>query len=224
MKKLIVPILVGVLMFAAAFGGAFFYYRYTQEQAATAARDLAEETLSELQQEGRSTALTARLLAVVSVTPAPADGEADRTATTGTPVLLAVPAFVHYDLDLRDARTKDIAWDAETKALRIMVPALTLSEPQIEAGNTRVLSGAAWTPFHAALDGETRKAALGQLLSQAREDAALGPARDTARATVQRAFEAKLREAGEKASVEIRFADEKSDDHGGGHGAAAPEE
>jgi len=224
MKKLIVPIVVGVLMFAAAFGGAFFYYRYTQDKAATAARDLAGETLSELQREGRSTALTARLLAVVPMTPAPAGSEADKTATSGTPVLLAVPAFVRYDLDLRDARAKDIAWDPEAKALRIKVPALTLSEPRVETGDIRVLSGAAWTPFHAALDGETRKAALGQLLSQAREDTALGPARDTARTTVQRAFAAKLREAGVKASVEIRFADEKSDDHGGDQQAAASEE
>lgn len=224
MKKLIGPIVIGALMFAAAFGGAFFYYRYAKEKAATAARDLTGETLSDLQHDGRSPALTARLLAVVPVTSAPAGGETDGTATGGVSVLLAVPAFVRYDLDMRDAQAKDIAWDAETKALRIKVPALTLSEPQIDVGGIRILAGAAWAPFHAALDGETRKVALGQLLSQAREDAVLGAARDTARASLQRAFAAKLREAGEKASVEIRFADEKSDDHGGDQQAAAPEE
>lgn len=224
MKKLIVPILIGVLMFAAAFGGAFYYYRYQQERATNAARDLAEESLRDLQREGRTAVLVSRLLAVVPVTSAPADGEAADAKTAGAPALLAVPAVVRYDLDLRDARVQDIAWDAEKKALRIKVPALTLSEPQIDAEGIRALSGAIWEPSRGALNAETRKAALGQLLTQAREDAALGLARATARADLQRAFRAKLHEAGQKASVEVRFADEKPDDHGEAHGAAAPEE
>lgn len=227
MKKLVVPILVGVLMFAAAFGGAFSYYRYREARATTAARDLAAEVLRSLQGEGRTPALTARLMAVVSTT-ATADsadkGAEDATKLRAPSSLLAVPGVVRYDLDLRDARTKDIAWDAEKRSLRIRVPALTLSEPQIDSGGIRALSGAQWVPVHTALDGDTRKAAFGQLLSQAREDSALGLARDAARKTVERAFATKLREAGEKASVEIRFADEKSDDHGGGQAAAALEE
>ena len=225
MKKLIVPILVGVLMFAAAFGGAFFYYRYKEARATTAAKDLAEETLRDLQREGRTPTLTARVMAVVSATAAATggDGEGVNTATT-TLSLLAVPAVVRYDLDLRDARTKDIVWDAEKRSLRIRIPALTLSEPQIDGSGIRALSGTAWVPVQTALAGDTRKAALGQLLSQAREDGALGFARDTARKTVERAFAAKLREAGEKASVEVRFADEKSNDHAGAKAATAPEE
>ena len=226
MKKLIVPILVGVLMFAAAFGGAFYYYRDKDERAAAAVRTLAEEALGDLQRTGHTPAMTARLLVVVPATAAPAadKGEEDATKPLATPSLLAVPATVRYDLDLRDARPQDIAWDAKKKALRVKVPALTLSEPQIDSSGIRALSGTHWVPSHSALDAEARKAALGQLLSQAREDGALGFARDTARKTVERAFAAKLREEGEKASVEVRFADEKSVDHGGAHKAAAPEE
>lgn len=225
MKKLIVPILIGVLMFAAAFGGAFSYYRYKESRANTAAKDLAEQTLRDLQGEGRTPALTARLVAVVPATAAATggDGEGVNMATTPSS-LLAVPGVVRYDLDLRDARTKDIVWDAEKRSLRIRIPALMLSEPQIDGSSIRALSGTAWVPVQTALAGDTRKAALGQLLSQAREDAALGLARDTARKTVERAFAAKLHEAGEKASVEVRFADEKSDDQAGGQAATAPEE
>ncbi len=225
MKKLVVPILIGVLMFAAAFGGAFYYYRFKDERAAAAIRTLAEEVLGDLQRTGHTPAMTARLLVVVPATPAAAPARADSAdGTAGTPALLAVPATVRYDLDLRDAQAKDIVWDAGKRRLRVKVPALTLSEPQIDSGGIRALSGAQWMPVRTALDSDTRKAALGQLLSQAREDGPLGFARDTARKTVERAFAAELREAGEKASVEIRFADEKSVDHGGGRPAAAARE
>lgn len=225
MKKLIVPILVGVLMFAAAFGGAFYYYRTKDERAAAAIRSLAEETLGDLQGTGHTPAMTARLLVVVPATSAAAGAGAESAdATAGTPTLLAIPATVRYDLDLRDAQAKDIAWDAKKRRLRIKVPALRLSEPQIETDGIRALSGTTWVPVHRALESGTRKAALGQLLSQAREDGPLGFARDTARKTVERAFTTTLREAEEKALVEVRFADEKSDDHGGRKRTAAPEE
>ncbi len=249
MKKMIVPIIIAVVMFAAAFGGTFYFYRMREAAAAEKVDKIAEESLEELKGQGKVTMFTARLLALVSARPAPAialvpepaavsaHGAApDAKAAVGThgaphaPVhaephaapppatasapsgpLIMVPALVRYDMDLAAMKKADVKWLEEEKTLTVKVPPLIFSEPEFDSEGIRAFGaggpGAA-LGAEAVADKAVRKAALGQLLQQARDDGPLRLAREASRKLVMKVFTDALHEEGVKAKVQVRFADE----------------
>lgn len=264
MKKLIVPIIIGLVMFGAAFGGAFYFFRSDKARQEAAVKSVTETVLAALQKQGKAVVYTGRVVAVA----APAVAEASEPAAPKTEVAphapdaaathkdtahkdaahkevaaphapatavahadeeaegthsapaagpggkyAIVPATVRYELDFKALRNKDVVWDEEAQALKVTLPALTIAEPEIDAANIRQIGGAA-------PEDAVRRGALGSLLEQAREDSALGQARETARQMVERAFAMPLLVEGvKKAKVVVRFADEPADEdeeEGGG--------
>lgn len=228
MKKLILPIVIGAVMFAAAFGGAFYLFRYWQGYAGQKAEAAAEDGLRALQEQGRTAVFSARLMAVLAVQKDGAtDGaSAGEGAASSAPQFVIIPGTVRYDLDLRGAKSTDISWDKEAATLKVKVPSLILDEPVFDKGGIRRYRDGRWTiPADPSTTLESaRKQALGQLLEQARDEAPMTMARDAARKLVERAFNTYLKEDGVKAQVMVRFADEKSEDHGGSDHAAGQEE
>lgn len=259
MKKLIVPIIIGLVMFGAAFGGAFYFFRSDKARQEAAVKSVTETVLAALQKQGKAVVYTGRVVAVaapaVAEAPEPAapktevaphapdaatphkdaahkeeaaphtpvaapahadeDGWSAHSAPAPTPsgTIAIVPATVRYELDFKALRNKDVVWDEEAQALKVTLPALTIAEPEIDAANIRQIGGAA-------PEDAVRRGALGSLLEQAREDSALGQARETARQMVERAFAMPLLVEGvKKAKVIVRFADEPADEdeeEGGG--------
>lgn len=243
MKKLIVPIIIGLVMFGAAFGGAFYFFRSDKAKEEAAIKSVTATVLEALQKQGKAVVYTGRVVAVAApeaAAPAPAqetaakDGEGHATAphkeeaahapaaahadegaahdAAPAPAAVSagayaiVPATVRYELDFKALRTKDVVWDEEAQALKVTLPALSIAEPEIDGANIRNIGGVA-------PEDAVRRGALGALLEQAREDAALGQARETARQLVERAFALPLLVEGvKKAKVVVRFADEPVDE------------
>lgn len=151
--------------------------------------------------------------------PAPVEEKGEGAHAAPAPVLggaiAIVPATVRYELDFKALRKQDVVWDEEAHVLKVTVPALSIAEPEIDVANIRQIGGAA-------PEDAVRRGALGPLLEQARDDAALGQARETARGMVERAFAMPLLVEGlKKAKVIVRFADEPADEdeeEGGGSG------
>lgn len=259
MKKLIVPIIIGLVMFGAAFGGAFYFFRSDKARQEAAIKSVTATVLEALQKQGKAVVYTGRVVAVAAPdaaevpepaapkteaaphapdaaathtdtahkevaaphAPVPAAAHADEEAEGAHSAPAAgpggkyaiVPATVRYELDFKALRNKDVVWDEEAQALKVMLPALTIAEPEIDAANIRQIGGSA-------PEDAVRRGALGSLLEQAREDSALGQARETARQMVERAFAMPLLVEGvKKAKVVVRFADEPADEdeeEGGG--------
>lgn len=253
MKKLIVPIIIGFVMFGAAFGGAFYFFRSDKAKEEAAIHSITETVLEALQKQGKAVVYTGRVVAVAAPEageapkpaapePAPkgeaaphapaaaahkeeaahhapaaaaphAEGEmthdaAAEPAPAPAPggSIAIVPATVRYELDFKAMRAKDVVWDEEAKALKVTLPALTIAEPEIDGANIRQIGGAA-------PEDAVRRGALGPLLEQAREEAALGQARETARQMVERAFSMPMLVEGvKKAKVIVRFADEPAEE------------
>lgn len=262
MKKLIVPIIIGLVMFGAAFGGAFYFFRSDKAKEEAAIKSVTETVLAALQKQGKAVVYTGRVVAVAapsateaSEAPATSEeaapdahaaaashkdvghkeeaaphapaaaiahaeegGESAHSApapTLGGSIAI-VPATVRYELDFKAVRNKDVVWDEEAQALKVTLPALTIAEPEIDAASIRQIGGSA-------PEDAVRRGALASLLEQAREDAALGQARETARQMVERAFAMPMLVEGiKKAKVIVRFADEPADEDeeegGGGSG------
>lgn len=218
MKRLIVPILIGLVMFGAAFGGAFYFFRYQQTAAAAHMKDVVAEALGTLKEQGRVTVFSGRFVAVMPGRPAAAPD-----APAG-PALL-VPGSVHYEIDLKRLRDQDVRWEERAGVLSVRLPALLLSDPGLDkAGIRQIGGGGAWIApagGEAMADAAARDAARAELLKQARAGDAMNLARDAARTLVQRVFAGALREEGVKAKIEMRFADEQADEGQADDGEAA---
>ncbi len=221
MKKLVIPIVIGIVMFAAAFGGAFYMFHYWQNYSDEKAARVADEGLAALKEQGRIAVFSSRLMAVMAVK----QGNPDESG--GVPNFVIIPGTVRYDLDMRNTKPKDAVWDKEAGTLTVTIPALVLAEPVFDQDGIRRFNGESWTKAGdaGAVLKNVRKQALGQLLQQARDDAPMGMARDAARKLVERAFATRLRDAEVKTKLIIRFADEKKhEDHDSGGHAAGQEE
>ena len=239
MKKLIVPIIIGLVMFGAAFGGAFYFFRSEMAKEEAAIGSIRDSVLAALQKQGKEVVYIGRVVAVAApaaagapeATEAPKEGAAPEHGPpaahkTDTPPAEAehaevaapahtaggiaiVPAIVRYSVDYKAIRKQDVVWDEEGKALKITLPALSISEPEIDGANIHQVGGSA-------PEAAVRKGALGALLSQAREEAILGQARQAARTIVERAFAMPMQVEGiKKTKVVVRFADEPEDDEEG---------
>lgn len=54
MKKLIVPIIIGLVMFGAAFGGAFYFFQSDKAKQEAAIKSVTETVLAALQKQGKT--------------------------------------------------------------------------------------------------------------------------------------------------------------------------
>lgn len=215
-KKLIVPGIIGLIMFALAFGGAFFLHGYWQGSEERAIKETNEASLSSLQQQGKLDAMSARFVAVV-----PTGQEETEDEMPAGPIAI-VPGAIRYELDAKAIKPKDIAWDDEEKMLTVKLPALSLTGPVIDYEDARqILTGGRVVRMpgaEAQLNQHDRITAQVTLLEQAKADAPMRQAKDVVRKTVEHAFAQPLKDAGIKAKVEVLFPDEIKKDEGEGSG------
>lgn len=204
MKKLaIVPVLIVALLL-----GAILYVgsRVSDWLGGADPETVASGTLQSVREQARLTPLTARFVAVVTSTQSRFGLSARKT--------LIMPGMVRYEVDLARIQQSDLRWDGGSRTLSITLPPLELAGPEIDIGQIQEYGGGgvltALTDAERVLDAANRQRAHQELLRQAREPIPMRLARDAAKSAVARSFAMPLRAAGIDATVEVRFADEPS--------------
>ena len=219
MKKLIVPIILGIIFFGAAFGGAFYYQKQQADKLNSQVKTIISATVEGMKAQGRVTPLTARFVSVVTA------GHSGSGSTAGAR-LLVISGNFRYEFNLATIREQDVKWDEEGKALEVHVQPLQLVGPELDPANIREYTptgGLVPVPdTKSILESAGRFEAEADLLRQAKVPALMQFARDAARATVERNFAAALRAAGIKASVGVVFADEVQHEGAGAEGSSEP--
>ncbi|MCB2013582.1 MAG: DUF4230 domain-containing protein [Sphingobium sp.] len=235
MKKLIVPIALGVVMFALAFGGAFYFYNSSQAQNEENVQEAISEGLDILHGEKRLPVYLGHYVSVISTDLAPvvvpvakeenkaneSEGDAKsaeaaeakpQEAAGSRRSLVSIPGTVRYELDVKAIKSKDVVWDEEEETLSIKLPPLALAGPDLDFANVieYAANGNAAKLANAEkrLDKANRDVAMVNIMRQARSDAEMKAARDTARRAIERTFSIPLRTSGMHATVNARFEDE----------------
>jgi hypothetical protein len=165
---------------------------------------VASASLQSMREQQKLTAFTARFVTVVT-------SSQSRLGLTSRKTMI-MPGTVRYEIDLARLRQKDLAWDAETKTLSLVLPPIQLSGPEVNPSEMRSYGGggiaAALAGPESRLDEANRVRGEQLLLSQARAPMPMQLARDAARRAVERSFAMPLRAAGIDAQVKVRFVDE----------------
>jgi|GEM_PF-697654 len=241
MKKLIVPIIVGLLMFAAAFGGAFYFQNYRSTETERLIETVTRASLEALQEEKRLTVMTARYAAVVTPSsepvpdepvqdvkeeevkvgdePAPAKAATRplRSSLTSSHILI-MPGTVRYEIDLKAIKPEHIVWHEAEKTLAIKLPPLALAGPNIDLNDIRERVGNGQQRMLSnakdVLNKRNRITAEVDLTEQARADAPMRMARDMGRKMIERAFRIPLKSAGVTAAMAVYFEDEVMEESG----------
>ena len=168
---------------------------------------IASGSLQGLREQNRLSAFAARFVAVSTSTQSQFGLQAKKT--------LIMPGLVEYHVDMAKLTARDVTWDAKSKTLGVVLPAVEASPPQIdltqirEYGEGGILS--AITDADAKLEAANRAAGQRELVRQAHEPVPMKLARDATRRAVERSFAMPLRAAGVEANVKVRFADEARD-------------
>ncbi|HEX8400109.1 MAG TPA: DUF4230 domain-containing protein [Allosphingosinicella sp.] len=169
---------------------------------------IATATLQSVREQSRLTVFAARFVAVVT-------SSQSRFGLTARKTLI-MPGTVRYDVDLARIGQRDLAWDPATRQLRVTLPPVVITQPQINLTELREYGGdgvlTALTGAEAQLDSANRARGQQELVRQARDALPLRLARDSARRAVERSFAMPLRAAGIDAQVIARFGDEAGDD------------
>ena len=210
-KKLIIPIILGLVMFAAAFGGAFWYHGFVKGREASQIKTVTSASLAGLQEQARLTVFLARFVAVVSSTKEKLGLSAERT--------MIMPGTVRYEIDLKALKQKDLEWDADEKALMVTLPPLMISGPDVDYKAVRQYGEGGiltlLTDAQHQLDEHNRIEAQVSLIEQAKAQMPMNLAKESARKAIERSFALPLRATGIKAKVTARFAGEAGDDENG---------
>lgn len=125
---------------------------------------------------------------------------------------MIVPGTVRYELDWMKLQPADLHWNESLRTLSVDLPAIELSEPQVEMNRIREYRDGrilmALTDAEQKIDAANRAQLRQALLNEARNPILLKLARDATRAAVERTFALPLAAAGVEARVVVRFRDE----------------
>jgi len=252
MKKLIVPIIVGLVMFAAAFGGAFYFQNYRSTETERAIASVTRASLEALQEEKRLTVMTARYAAVVTPSsepilaeakqetkesdkgeknegdPKPAEGADPASGASNSSHILIMPGTVRYEIDLKAIKPEHVVWHEAEKTLAVKLPPLALAGPNIDLNDIRERIGNGQQRMLSnakqVLNKRNRITAEVDLTEQARAEASMRMARDMGRKMIERAFRIPLKSAGVTAAMAVYFEDEVIEESGGEKAPAADKE
>lgn len=204
MKGLIKWIVLALIVFGLAFGGAYFFQQRVNQQLDGKVETIATASLQGLREQARLTAFIASFVAVVSSEQARFGLKAEQT--------MIMPGLVRYEVDLNALKPADVKWDKESNTLSVALPPLILSGPEVDLSGIRQYDGGgilmALTDAEATLDAANRKRGQDELLKQAKGEVPMRLARDATRNAIERSFAMPLRAAGIKATVVAKFADE----------------
>ncbi len=163
---------------------------------------VATATLQSVREQNRLTAFSARYVAVVT-------SRQERFGLSAAKTLI-MPGTVRYEVDLARLGQDDLAWDATARTLRVTLPPLEVTQPQINLNEIKEYGGegilTALTDAERDLDAANRRRGQQELVRQAREPVPMRLARDAAVRAVERSFAMPLRAAGLDAQVLVRFA------------------
>jgi hypothetical protein len=167
---------------------------------------IAQASLQSMREQQRLTTLSARYVAVVTSSQSRAGGLLRPQKT------MIMQGDVRYEVDLAGLRQENLRWDEATKTLRVTLPPIEISEPQVDLRTIQEYDngslGFTVTSAEDALDTANREAALKSLTEQAQAPLPVRTARESAKRAIARSFALPLRAAGVDANVEVRFADE----------------
>ncbi len=170
---------------------------------------IAQASLQSMREQSRLNVFAARYVAVVTSTQERLGGLVSAQKT------LIMPGDVRYEVNLASLGQDDISWDEGTSTLRVTLPPIEVSQPQIDMGAIQEYSGGGilmrLTDAERTLDQANREQGQRSLVEQARQPMPMRLARESAKRAVARSFALPLRAAGIEANVAVRFADEPRD-------------
>lgn len=205
MKKWIGLGVLALVLFGAAFGGAYYVQRMLNEKVSGQVETIATSSLTGLKEQARLTPFIARFVAVVTAKQERLGLSAERT--------MILPGTVRYEIDLNAIKRQDVTWDEKTKTLSVKLPPLILSGPEVDINGIRTFGQGgillSLTDAKETLDEANRIRGQAELLIQAREAVPMRLARDAARNAIARSFAMPLAAAKIKATVKAYFADEE---------------
>jgi hypothetical protein len=204
MKTIIGLVVVILIVFGIAFGGAYWFQSGVEKRLDGKVETIATASLQGLREQARLTAFMASFVAVVT-------SEQQRLGLKAEQTMI-MPGTVRYEVDLNKLQPKDVKWDKERNTLNVKLPPLILAGPEVDIDGIKQYDGGgilmALTDAGKTLDEANRKRGQEELLKQAQGEVPMRLARDAARSVIERSFAMPLRAAGLKAAVVAKFADE----------------
>ncbi len=198
-------LILGIVLVIAALAGLYLYQREQQRQ---------EEYQTSL---GLARVLSATFEKQAKLNVGEVKGALD--ITTVDPGMFRVlrsaqkvtlPYSVGYQLDVSDLDSADYRWDAERRALRVTIPDVVPTRPNIDETRRRTLSTAGVFVTREAYDNLNRRAATlatNAASTEAKKPVHLNAARANAKEAVKRLLETPLAVAGlGDVEVEVAFA------------------
>jgi hypothetical protein len=156
-------------------------------------------SLESLKQQNRLTAFAARFVTAATSSKSQMMMSAQKT--------LIIPATVRYEIDLAKLTPADLAWDANTKILRITLPPVEIAGPEFDLGQTREYESGmmllALTDVEKRLDAENRAKARADILAQAQSETMIRMAKEASARAVEHSFAMPLAAAEVEATIKI---------------------
>jgi hypothetical protein len=165
---------------------------------------VASAALKGIREQNRLTSFAANYSAVVT-------SEQRRFGLSARKTLI-MQGLVRYEVDLSKLASNDVRWDDATNTLRVRIPDIEVSRPQIdlssiqEYGDGGILT--ALTDAERGLDAANRAKGEKELIEQAKGLVPMRLARDATRRAISQNFAVPLKAAGIDAKVEAKFGDE----------------
>jgi len=214
MKTIIGLVVVILVVFGIAFGGAYYFQKGVEDKMDGKVDSIATASLQGLREQARMTAFMASFVAVVTSTQERMGLKAEKT--------MIMPGTVRYEIDLNKLQQKDVKWDKDSNVLTINLPPLILAGPDVDIDGIKQYDGGgiliSLTDAGETLDEANRKRGQEELLKQAKGEVPMRLAQDATKSAIERSFAMPLKAAGVKATVVAKFAEEAQEaaqqDHG----------
>ncbi len=197
--RTVIALIAGLLLGA----GALFFWQQ-QTPAKPDVRTIASASLNAVRAQNRLSVFAGRFTVAVTSRATKFGLAAEKT--------MIVPATVRYEIDYAKLTPEDLSWDETTGTLQVDLPAIEISDPEIDMARVRDYGEGAvlMTLGNAedALDAANRNKVAGAVRQEAEAPVMLDMARTAARDAVARGFRLPLEAAGVDATVNVRFPDE----------------
>lgn len=172
--------------------------------AAPDAESIASASLKGIREQNRLTAFAANYSAVVT-------SEQRRFGLSARKTLI-MQGLVRYEVDLAKLASNDVRWDAGNSTLRVRIPDIEVSRPQIDLKSIQEYDEGglltALTDAERTLDSANRSKGETELVEQAKGPVPMRLAREATRRAIEQNFAVPLKAAGLDAKVEAKFGDE----------------
>lgn len=202
--------LIALLAVIAACAAYFVYRDYTQRYAVTVEddgravtrviaatlRDTSELKVSTLSGTVQSSAADARLWGML---------QSDQ--------VVKAPFTVDYLVDLRRLGARDLSWDANRRTLTVDVPDIVTGQPNIDLGHRTLVQTRGLVVTRGAAEELARRVSLGASRAatvEATRPKRIAQAREAARRAIGALLSAPLAAAGLRATMDVRFPDERN--------------